>query len=151
MKKKVILSTIFVFLLCFFSTAVFAVDVLELKEGEIFEISLLENSSTGYFWHLADQDAAYSILKTETELLNTDKNMAGSPGIKTWIIEAEAQGVSELKFKLHRKGSPDNVVEEQQYLLAVETPLTSSPPVRKAHKRGFLKGTFTETLFGIMK
>jgi len=29
--------------------------------------------------------------------------------------------------------------------------LTSSPPVRKAHKRGFLKGTFTETLFGITK
>ncbi len=35
--------------------------------------------------------------------------------------------------------------------IRVQDVLTSSPPVRKAHKRGFLKGTFTETLFGIMK
>ena len=29
--------------------------------------------------------------------------------------------------------------------------LTFSPPVRNAHKRGFLKGTFTETIFCIMQ
>lgn len=47
-----------------------------------------------------------------------------------------------------------NIKKEMKKILKKdhwEDQLTSSPPVRKAHKRGFLKGTFTETLFGIMK
>ena len=124
MKKKLIFVLGLIIMACLISSTALAVNVLQQQEGDIFEIRLLENPSTGYFWHLyTEQDDSFKILNTETEFLNTDKAAAGSPALKTWIIQVDSSGVIEICFKLHRKEAEARIVDESKYLIAVDVPV----------------------------
>ncbi len=125
MLKRILILLAAVFLIFIFTGSSFALNIIEKNENQIFEIQLLENSSTGYIWDLEieDEKIVRLIDVNKRSLKKADQRLAGAPDIKTWTFEAKNKGVVELNFNLQRMGSPENREKELNYLIAVDIPV----------------------------
>jgi len=71
-----------------------------LKNGEIFEIQLEENPSTGYEWHFFQLDKA--LLDIISIKKQPKSKFIGAPVISIWKIKALKSGESKIIMKYYR-------------------------------------------------
>jgi inhibitor of cysteine peptidase len=75
--------------------------VVEIVNGDEFELSLISNPTTGYDWTVSEYDPA--ILKQMGELeYKPETELIGASGISKLKFKAIAQGKSKLKLIYHR-------------------------------------------------
>ncbi|MBU0651005.1 protease inhibitor I42 family protein [bacterium] len=93
---------------------------IQVNIGEIFDISLNSNPSTGYSWK-----AFYSedFIKQESVVYAPDKTkkiVVGSGGISRFTFKALKQGETEIIFKYFRPWeAPETAVEIKKYIITI--------------------------------
>lgn len=74
---------------------------VEVRDGELLEVTLVGNPTTGYMWDVASVDP--NILKPVEQLeFQADSKAIGSPGKLTLRFEAARPGKTSLKLIYHR-------------------------------------------------
>lgn len=74
---------------------------IELDQGQIFQVSLEGNLTTGYNWILAPQEPALFELQGEPEF-KSGSDLMGAPGIITLTFKAVAPGQTVLHLDYRR-------------------------------------------------
>ncbi|MFH0930015.1 MAG: protease inhibitor I42 family protein [Candidatus Moraniibacteriota bacterium] len=76
---------------------------ISLKAGEIIQIELEENGSTGYVWQIDNLDKTYfELVAEETRKTETENNLVGAPVVGVWKIKALKKGSSSVKMDYFR-------------------------------------------------
>jgi inhibitor of cysteine peptidase len=84
--------------------------------GDVVQLSLAENPTTGYAWKLELSDG---LKQQKTDYVPDDKSgeLAGSGGVRTWWIEVTAAGDHTVKGVYERSWEPNP--EDQTYTLTI--------------------------------
>ena len=83
------------------------------------EISIEENPTTGYIWHLKiDNDELVKIVVDEFTASNAE-GVVGAGGMHTWIIDAVDQGIVTMTIEYYRDWEPENVAETREYVINI--------------------------------
>ena len=86
--------------------------------GDILQITLAENQSTGYLWAVVTNDEA--VLRTsEAPAYEVDSDTEGAGGRKTFIFEAAAPGTSMLRM-VNAMSQETAVEPDRTFELAVQ-------------------------------
>lgn len=75
--------------------------VISLKEGEVLQLSLITNPSTGYSWGFATAPSANVIKQTDHYLVPLG-TMPGSASTEFWIFDAISEGSTRIDLKYMR-------------------------------------------------
>jgi inhibitor of cysteine peptidase len=76
---------------------------VSVKEGDIIQIELEENGSTGYIWQIDNLDKSYfELLSEDTRKTTTDNNLVGVPVVGIWQIKVLKQGAPSIKMDYYR-------------------------------------------------
>jgi inhibitor of cysteine peptidase len=78
-----------------------ASQTVEVAQGEIFQVSLEGNLTTGYNWVMAPQDPALVEMQGDPEYQEAS-NLVGSPGTVTFTLKAVTPGQTTLHFDYKR-------------------------------------------------
>lgn len=83
--------------------------VITVRNGEVFEISLRANHSTGFRWVLGMSSVSQEILVVDCNYIMDDapEGMTGVGGTETWRFKARKSGVTELNFYYMRPWEND--------------------------------------------
>jgi predicted secreted protein len=66
---------------------------ITVKVGDIIQIELAEQGSTGYLWQFDDLDRQFfELIDIATEKTYTEKNFTGGPVLKRWRLKAQKAG-----------------------------------------------------------
>ncbi len=79
---------------------------VELRVGDMLELTLPANPTTGYQWETSDLDSAI-IRPVGDQTFEPSSNAVGSGGLVTLRFEAVGVGQTELKLILHRPFEKD--------------------------------------------
>ncbi|MEL1263507.1 protease inhibitor I42 family protein [Pseudoxanthomonas putridarboris] len=95
-----------------------------LKVGQVLEIALTSNASTGYQWQVVS-DGAPALARTTGPAtpppLDTQPPMPGAPGIARWWFRAERPGEVTVKLEYRRPWEKEvPAAEVVQYIVRVE-------------------------------
>jgi len=124
MSSKKVQLIIILMLIFVLSSSVQAVNTIEVVSGEIIEIMLFENSSTGYLWHSKVENNSVLELKSNKKIMaSEEKGLAGAPNFSIWYFEAQKSGISKINFALYRSGQPNDIRNEVEYLISVDIPI----------------------------
>ena len=86
--------------------------------GDEISVSLDENPSTGYFWHLFNSNP--EVLSLSEELIVKSGKIPGEPSIKVWKFKTINPGICLLAFQL-KKSTDENSIEEHFIGIRVES------------------------------
>lgn len=78
----------------------------EIEAGEVFEVVLEGNPTTGYSWEAQDLGTSLLVQQGETEF-KADSSAVGSGGRETLRFKALAAGTTTLKLVYHRSWEKD--------------------------------------------
>lgn len=94
---------------------------LEMKEGQVVEVRLPSNPSTGYRWVMAEPMPAVVAALYDAAYVPGRNDVVGSPGEERWTFVAVKSGSGILKFEYRRPFDPDTVAPAQRasYLFEV--------------------------------
>lgn len=70
---------------------------INVKVGEVFDIRLASNQSTGYSWHVENNYGALVFVKGK-DYISPEDGKIGSGGDEVWHFEALAKGEAKLIF-----------------------------------------------------
>jgi predicted secreted protein len=74
----------------------------DIPKGEIFEIELQTNPSTGYDWHFDSLDTdMVEIVESYTTEISLEKRI-GAPVKKTWVLKTKKSGMTTVTMNLYR-------------------------------------------------
>src|SRR3954468_19695823 len=90
---------------------------IKIPVGEVVEIHLSDNPTTGYRWSPADLGDA--ILSLQDSTYHQTNAAVGSGGKASWTLRAKAAGHAQLKFKHWRPWEGDPSIIDR-FSLAVE-------------------------------
>lgn len=95
-----------------------------LKAGQVLEIALMANASTGYQWQVVS-DGAPALARTTGPAtpppMDTQPPMPGAPGIARWWFRAEQPGNVTVKLEYRRPWEKDvPAAETAEYAVTVE-------------------------------
>lgn len=79
---------------------------VNLSPGDVLEIALEGNPTTGYTWQVAADAQALLVQQGEPEF-KPDSTLLGSGGLVTLRFQAVQQGTADLKLIYHRIFEPD--------------------------------------------
>lgn len=80
---------------------------ITLRAGDELEVELVENATTGFFWHV-ETDAPSVVVPGDSEYaLPADRNAAGAAGTHRFTFLARTEGVARLEFRLVCSWLPD--------------------------------------------
>ena len=94
---------------------------IEVMKGNLIKISLKENSSTGYTWHLNIADD--EIVKVHHDRFiqpESEPGFVGKSGIHYWYIKGLNKGKTELIFKLYQDWNKEEVEKIKRYMIEVK-------------------------------
>lgn len=74
--------------------------------GQVFEIRLPENPTTGFRWDMASGKPAYAVIRDEFRPPQPAR--PGAPGEHTWELKALAAGDCEIELSYRRRWQPDD-------------------------------------------
>ena len=80
--------------------------LVEMHVGDVLELTLPANPTTGYQWEVKDLDSAI-LQPVGEQTFKPSSNAVGSAGLATLRFEAVAVGQTELKLILHRSFEKD--------------------------------------------
>lgn len=93
---------------------------VEIRRGDIVEIYLPENPTTGYQWSIDRGDATVVALE-ESEFSQVPDARTGRRGWRKMRFRARTAGTAQLRFKLSRPWERDkSVVERYEVTLHIE-------------------------------
>ncbi|MFK4303110.1 inhibitor of cysteine peptidase [Paenibacillus sp. RC254] len=75
--------------------------ILRLKKGEAFQITLLENASTGYTW-LEEIVSEKNVVLLEKEDYVGNHTVIGGSGVRAWTYTANEAGQRKVRFHYQR-------------------------------------------------
>ena len=75
--------------------------------GEIFEVRLESNASTGYSWDIATQDAKILESLGDTKYVSPTGTPPGTPGLQTFRFKAKSAGNTQLVLHYQRPWEKD--------------------------------------------
>jgi inhibitor of cysteine peptidase len=78
--------------------------VIECGVGDIFEIELVENVTTGFRWLLAPDDVVVVLAE---QLRPPDPMVPGAAGARVWTLRAERPGTGALDFVSRQPWEPE--------------------------------------------
>ena len=91
------------------------------KVGEIFELGLESNPTTGYQWQLAQPLNEDIVMLINSEYFPPEGELVGAGGKEIWTFETVGPGTVEISFKYIRPWEVDVPVEkEQSFVIIVE-------------------------------
>jgi inhibitor of cysteine peptidase len=90
---------------------------ISMPVGEIVEIHLSDNPTTGYRWSPADLGDA--VLSLQDSGFHQTNSAVGSGGNASWTFRAKAAGHAQLKFKRWRPWEGDSSIVDR-FSLSVE-------------------------------
>lgn len=94
---------------------------LSLEAGQRLTLVLKENPTTGYLWHLVNQDKG--LLKLEEKTYLPDPNpqeLMGRGGQRRWTLRGLKSGQASLRFSLHRPGQEGEILQERHYEINID-------------------------------
>ena len=94
---------------------------IEVMKGNLIKISLKENRSTGYTWHLNKIDD--EIVKVHHDRFiqpETEPGFVGKSGIHYWYIQGLNCGETELIFELYQDWNKAEVEKTKKYVIEVK-------------------------------
>jgi predicted secreted protein len=96
------------------------VQAITAKVGDIIEIPLKTNASTGFRWEifLCEEPIIFSILETKWEKIPGLARAPGGPSIQTFRLKALSKGETKIAFH-HRRPWKKDIREEKIILLKV--------------------------------
>lgn len=74
---------------------------IQLKKGEVFQVALLENASTGYTW-LEEIVPEKNVILLEKEDYVGNHTVIGGSSVRTWTYTANEIGKRMLRFHYQR-------------------------------------------------
>ncbi len=87
---------------------------VDVRTGDMIELSLASNPSTGYSWVLADAPLNCLLLGSE-RYIESESGLVGAPGIQEFVFEAVDEGAEILRLEYLRRWEqtpiPERVVE----------------------------------------
>jgi len=86
-----------------------SINLIEVRVGEEFNITLESNPSTGYGWQLAQQfnETVLVLVGSEYKPSESDELMLGAGGMEIWTFRALNSGTVELSFVYVRPWETD--------------------------------------------
>lgn len=87
-----------------------------IRSGEILELTLAENRSTGFRWNIVSTGAP--VLELESESFATAPHRPGAPGRHTWLLRARTAGEAALELVYLR--SWENAAPVRRFSLMVK-------------------------------
>jgi len=86
-----------------------------------YEITLTENATTGYRWHLTNSDDTIIELISDGAIeISSDENLVGAPSKHIWHFELLKEGTAILKFELFRDWENENIIETKIFEIEVK-------------------------------
>ena len=76
---------------------------VSVKSGDIFQVTLEENPSTGYMWN-ASVTSGLNVINTT--YLPSNTTLAGAPGLRQWNVEATDMGNQTFSAVYTRSNAP---------------------------------------------
>ena len=77
-------------------------EIIRVKKGDVFEIHLAVNPSTGYTWHINPKELAKRKLGEMIKLIGTESTLhdekAGAPGVQKMVFEVTDTGVGSINL-----------------------------------------------------
>lgn len=67
---------------------------IEVSVGELFNVCLAENPTTGYRWDVAAESSP--AIRVMRDSYHSESGMVGAPGVREWQFQAEAPGTHSL-------------------------------------------------------
>ena len=98
-------------------TATEQVTSLEVKKGQVFQVQLKGNPTTGYGWEVAEVDEKVIQQQGEAEF-KADSSLLGAGGTETLRFKAVGMGKATLKM-VYRRSWEKDVAPLQTYTLEV--------------------------------
>lgn len=124
--KKIFVPIFMIFILLISYSVLAQGNILikEMTNDEIKRISLIENPSTGYRWHISieNNDIIHKLAESSKEI-NKNENVIGSPIIRNWEFVAKKKGVSKINFSLYRTGNKENIKKKKTFIFVVGLPV----------------------------
>lgn len=94
---------------------------VELKKGDVFEIALKENATTGYIWNVTQLEDEYLRLLLRSTADIRPNQVAGAPITLRWRFEALQPGETVLKMANYRTWEGlQNAVEKFEIRLIIK-------------------------------
>jgi len=84
---------------------------VNIRAGDILEVRLHENATTGYRWALDAVDSP--LVKVHEAQYSSPSSSVGGSGEVTWRIEARAPGSLEIKLKLWRSWEGEKSIQKR--------------------------------------
>jgi inhibitor of cysteine peptidase len=86
------------------------------KKGDLVDICVSENPSTGYMWEIMMTPGLTLVDSTYTQSRSTMPLMVGTAGVRRFTLRCEQSGDQFICLYSHRPWMPINSAEEQQQL-----------------------------------
>ncbi|MCM1989844.1 protease inhibitor I42 family protein [Oceanirhabdus seepicola] len=126
MKKKIFMMLLAVFILVFYETTFGKSDDLRIKfpdkyvikNGDSFEIKILENNSSGYTWAVAIRDKETVQLVGE-ENKHHKKNEKGADKLHIFKFKGMKKGETMITFTLERRGEKKEPIKLKTMIVKV--------------------------------
>ncbi len=94
---------------------------IQVIKGNLIEISLTENHSTGFTWHVNKKDN--NIVKIHHDIFikpETEPGFVGKSGIHYWYIQGLNKGETELIFDLYQDWNKESIKRTKKYIIEVK-------------------------------
>jgi predicted secreted protein len=94
---------------------------IEVKKGNLVKISLKENHSTCFTWHLSKTDNDIVQVHHDSFIQpDNEPGFAGKSGIHYWYIQGLNQGETELTFELYQDWNKEEINKTVKYIIEVK-------------------------------
>ena len=92
----------------------------EIKIGEIFQLELVANPSTGYSWKWTNQQAGSIVEAIDAEFIPARTNVVGSKGKEIWRYKGIRSGTALIKLEYNRSWEPNSTVDTKTITVTVK-------------------------------
>ncbi len=91
---------------------------IEVRAGDLFEIALEENPSTGYSWVYEIEDASVAKIESD-DYIASESGALGAKGKRKFILRAVSEGTCEIVFKYVRSWEDKEPESTVRYVIKV--------------------------------
>lgn len=97
-------------------------EAISVKSGEIFNIELKSNPTTGYQWQVKEIDKSFLELESSTfvPLLNENTNIVGAGGIEVWSFKAIKPCQTSVSFIYSRSWENKKPIQKKTFNISIK-------------------------------
>ena len=93
----------------------------EIIAGNLGQIELEGNQTTGYKWHYEIEDESnIQVVSDKYDVYEHEEGQLGVGGVHTWNLKGLQAGTTTIKFEYYRDSTPDKVKKIKEYQVTVK-------------------------------